>query len=220
MMAKYNYTPKEWCRSATCLLYKTEKKDPHNKAYYRPITLMNSILKLWTSILTNIGSPWAEAQGILSDSANGFRRDRMIYDSLSIHIMMYEDAKMSKTHIYTAYSVFKGAFGDMDPRILFTTMRDLGFPECYINTCEQLCKVSGTYNMTPHGNTPTIPIHRGTLQGDTLSPFLFTIFMEPLLRWLSIVSRGYKPTHQQQTPTCTYMTYDDHGYADDISITT
>jgi hypothetical protein len=74
--------------------------------------------------------------------------------------------------------------------------------------------------MTPHGNTPTIPIHRGTLQGDTLSSFLFTIFMEPLIRWLSIGSRGYKPTHQLRTPTSTYMTHDDHGYADDISITT
>ena len=44
--------------------------------------------------------------------------------------------------------------------------------------------------------------------------------MEPLLRWLSIGSRGYKPTHQLPTPTCTCMKYDDHGYADDISITT
>jgi hypothetical protein len=74
--------------------------------------------------------------------------------------------------------------------------------------------------MTPHGNTPTIPIHRGTLQGDTLSPFLFTIFMEPLLRWLSIGSRGYKPMQQTEQPAGTYMSYDDHGYADDISITT
>jgi hypothetical protein len=108
----------------------------------------------------------------------------------------------------------------MDHIILVKTTRDLGFPECYINTCEQLYQVSGTYYMTPHGNTPTILIHLGTLKGDTLSPFLFTIFMEPLLRWLSIDSRGYKPTHQLQTPTCTYMSYVDHGYADDISITT
>jgi hypothetical protein len=61
IMAKHNYTPKGWCRSATCLPYKPNKKDPHNIAYYRPIPLMNGILKLWTSILTNIGSPWAEA---------------------------------------------------------------------------------------------------------------------------------------------------------------
>jgi hypothetical protein len=77
-------------------IIQTEKKYPHNIAYYRPIALINGILKLWTSILSNIGSPWTEAQGILSDTSDGFRRHRKIYDSLSIHIMMYEDAKMLK----------------------------------------------------------------------------------------------------------------------------
>jgi hypothetical protein len=75
---------------------------------------MNGILKLWTSILINIGSPWAEAQGILSDTAGGFRRHRKIYDSLSTHIMAYEDAKLFKKHIYIAYSDFKGAFGGIE----------------------------------------------------------------------------------------------------------
>ena len=44
--------------------------------------------------------------------------------------------------------------------------------------------------------------------------------MEPLLRWLVIGSRGYTPTRQLEQPASAYMTYDDHGYADDISITT
>jgi len=101
-MAKHNHTPREWYKSVTCLLYKPNKKDPHNAAYYSPIALMNEILKLWTSILTNIGSPWAEAQRVLSDTAAGFRRHIKINDSLSTHIMVYEDAKLSKKHIYTA----------------------------------------------------------------------------------------------------------------------
>ena len=96
--------------------------------------------------------------------------------------MVYEDAKLFKKHIYTAYSDFKGAFGGMDHRILFKTMRELGLPECFTQACEQLYRVSCKYYMTPHGNTPRIPIHRGTLQGDTLSPFVLTIFMEPMLR--------------------------------------
>jgi len=94
IMAKYNCTPKKLCRSATCLLYKPNKKDPHNIAYCRLIALVNDVLKIWSSILTSIGSPWAEAQGILSDTIDGFRRHRKIYDSMSTHIMMYEDAKM------------------------------------------------------------------------------------------------------------------------------
>jgi len=56
IMAKYKYTPKEWCRTSTCLLYKPNKNDPHIIAYYRPVALVNSILNIWTSILTNIGS--------------------------------------------------------------------------------------------------------------------------------------------------------------------
>ena len=73
--------------------------------------------------------------------------------------------------------------------------------------------------MTIHGNTAPLSIYRGTLQGDTLSLFLFTIFMEPLLRWLAVGSRGYKPTYQHHKTTSTIITYDDHGYADDVSIT-
>ena len=43
--------------------------------------------------------------------------------------------------------------------------------------------------------------------------------MEPLLRWLAIGSRGYRPTYQPHKPISTIITYDDHGYADDVSIT-
>ncbi len=100
-MAKHNYTSKEWYRSAACLIYKPNKKDPHNIPNYRPIALTNGILKSWNSILTNIGSPWAESQGILSDTVDGFRIHRKIYDILSTHIMMYEDAKMSRKYMYT-----------------------------------------------------------------------------------------------------------------------
>ena len=111
--------------------------------------------------------------------------------------MMYEDAKISKRNIYTAYSDFKGAFGGMDHRILFQLMKEYGFQDSYIEACKQLYSAST----------------------NTLSSFLFTIFMEPLLRWLDVGSRGYKPTYQPRKATSTINTYDGHGYADDMSIT-
>ena len=43
--------------------------------------------------------------------------------------------------------------------------------------------------------------------------------MEPLLRRLAIGSRGYKPTYQPHKSTSTIITYEDHGYTDDVSIT-
>ncbi len=132
---------------------------------------------------------------------------------------MHEDAKTSKRNIYTAYSDLKGAFGGMDHRILYQLMGEYGFQDSYIAACKQLYSASNTYYMTIHGITTPLSIYRGTLQGDTLSPFLFTIFMEPLLRWLAVGSRGYKPTYQPHKSTSTIIAYNDHGYADDVSIT-
>ena len=126
-MAYHNYTQEKWCVSATKVIYKPNKTYPNNPSNYRPIALMNFILKLWTSILTSIGTYTVETEDIFSDTVDGFRAHQQIYNSLTIHIMMQEDAKLSKNNIYTAYSDFKGAFGDMDHRILFQIMRDYGF---------------------------------------------------------------------------------------------
>ncbi len=98
-------------------------------------------------------------------------------------------------------------------------MEEYGFQDSYIAACKQLYSASNTYYMTIHGNTIPLSIYMGTLQGDTLSPFLFTIFMESLLRWRVFGSRGYKPSYQTHKSTSTIITYDDHGYADDINIT-
>jgi hypothetical protein len=103
---------------------------------------------------------------------------------------VYEDAKISKRNKHTVYSDFKGAFGGMDHRILFQLLKEYGFQDSYIAAFRQLYSVSDTYYMTIHISTIPLSIYTGTLQGDTLSPFLFRIFMEPLLRWLAVGSRG------------------------------
>jgi hypothetical protein len=54
---------------------------------------------------------------------------------------------------------------------------------------------------------------------NTLSAFIFMIFMEPLLRWLAVGSQGYHPYYQPHKNTSVVITYDDHVYADDVSIT-
>jgi hypothetical protein len=132
---------------------------------------------------------------------------------------MYKDAKQSKQNNYTTYSDFKCAFGGIDHRILFMLMEGYGYQNSYIAACKQLYAASSTYYMTINRKNAPSHIHRGTLQCDALSPFLFTIFMEPLLRWFVIGGRAYRSSYQLHKPTATIVTYDDHNYADDVSIT-
>jgi hypothetical protein len=63
------------------------------------------------------------------------------------------------------------------------------------------------------GKTEPIPIQRGTIQGDTLSPYIFLIFLEPLLRWLQGGKNGY-------TFGTSKLTINSATYADDLATIT
>ena len=69
----------------------------------------------------------------------------------------------------------------------------LGFPSIAISTVQDIYTNACTKISTPAGDTDDISIGRGTIQGDTLSPYLFLIFIEPLLGWLQHGGRGYAP---------------------------
>jgi hypothetical protein len=120
------------------------------------------------------------------------------------------------------YADFKGAFNAADHRIMFKHMRQLGMPSTFVNTCEQLCGVSSNDYITPYGSTPSIDINRGTMQGDTLSPFLFTLFLEPFIRLITVGSRGYRPgaPTTNADPSEPTATYPGHGFADNLSLAT
>jgi hypothetical protein len=183
---------------------------------------MNKLLKLWTALIKDAGSKYAETEGILSDQQDGFRPHRSIHDALSSIIMMMEDAIIHNKDIYVMYADFKGAFNAADHRIVFKHMRQLGILPTFVDTCEQLYGVSSIDYIIPYGSTPSIDINRGTLQGDTLSPFMLTLFLEPFLRWLMVGSRGYNPgvPTTNADPSEPTATYPGHGFADDLSLAT
>jgi hypothetical protein len=177
--------------SGALLAYYT-KGDPSLLDNYCPIALMNNLLKLRTTLIKDSGSKYAETHGILSDPHDGFRFLHNIPDALASIIMMMEDAKIYNKDIYVMYANFKGAFNAADHRIMFKHMCQFGMHPSFVDTCEQLYGVCTTDNNTPYGPTLSIYINRGTLQGDTLFPSLFTLSLEPFLRLLTVSSRGYR----------------------------
>jgi hypothetical protein len=105
---------------------------------------------------------------------------------------------------------------------MFKHMRQLGMPPTFVDTCENLYGVTSTEYITPYGPTPSIDINCSTFQGDTLSTFLFTLFLEPFLRWLTAGSRGDRPPPPATNvdPREPIATYHGHGFADYLSLAT
>jgi hypothetical protein len=85
----------------------------------------------------------------------------------------------------------------------------LGLPHDFTRLISNLYSGASTSFVTPHGLTPPIGIKRGTLQGDPLSPLLFDLMVEPLIRWLNAVNKGYDIT--SCGPTLTIKWYADDG---------
>ena len=176
------HMPSEWCRSNTVLLYK--EGDGLNTTNWRPIALANTLYKLYTSMLTVIGSTFAEACGILSDSQEGFRAHRSTARQLQMLVAALEDARLTGKDIFALYIDFSSAFNMVDYGKLFRIMLDLGFLAHYVRAVVGIYSRATTHVTAPQGRMADLDVGRGTIQGDTLSPFLFLLFQEPLLRWL------------------------------------
>ena len=189
-----------------------QKGNPFVLTNYRPIALANIIYKFFTSTLTSILSAYDERHQILHDSQEGFRVERCTSRQLQLLIAALEDAQFTNQEIYLLYIDFKNAFGSIDNARLLAIMKDLEYPEDVVKLVGNIYSQSSTTFIGEHfGQIQKIPIQRGTIQGDSLSPYLFIIFLEPLLRWLQRGKNGY-------TMGTSKITIKIVAYADDLAI--
>ena len=213
-------TPAKWKESETLLLYK--KGDPLLLSNYRPIALANAVYKIWTGLLTMAMSRYAEHYHILSEGQEGFRKHRNTMRSLQSLLNVYEDACLSKQNVYAVYIDYSNAFNTINQDKLLQILYDLGFPNVAVDAVKNIYHEAVTRIKISAGKTDAINVDRGVLQGDTLSPFLFNCFTEPLTRWLHVGGRGYsfgcmakadkKLQMKSRTASC--------GYADDTTLLT
>ncbi len=105
-----------------------------------------------------------------------------------------EDAHTSTKNIVLCYLDFKGAFPSTDKNKLVRTLEYLGLPSDFTLLFTNLCSEASTEFITPHGHTSSVGIGRGALQGDPLSPLLFDLRIEPLIRWLNATDKGCRIT--------------------------
>ena len=114
-------------------------------------------------------------------------------------------------HLYTIHWL-QNAFGSIDHARLFAIMKDLGYPQDVVAIIGNIYLQSTTTFTGEHfDKTKPMPIQKDTIQGDTLSPYFFIIFLEPLLRWLQRGYNGYT-FNTSNTKLCSA------AYADDLVV--
>ena len=126
--------------------------------------------------------------------------------------MAIDDASLTNSPIYVLYIDFVNAFGSVDHARMASILKLQGFPADAIALVRDLYTNSNIIVSTPVGNTePIDSAGRGTVQGDPLSPLLFILALDPLLRWLNEGDRAYHFSTSDEKLA-------DLAYADDLAV--
>lgn len=186
--------PTEW-RSAevVCLL---KAGDPEDMANYRPISLLTALYKLYTSVITKRLSAFVEGNDILSESQGGGRPGRSTYQLIAalmanISFARAAEARGENHALHVLFLDLQKAYNSVPHWAIKRSLRHLGAPAQFVSSVMNLYQnLSSTIRIGAQRSSP-FPEARGVRQGDTLSPLLWILFLNPLLQWWKIENIGH-----------------------------
>ena len=190
-----NVIQPEMCTGITYL--KPKCQNPTTASQYRPITCLNTGYKLLTSCLTIIITEFCESNNVLAEEQKGCRQGtRGCKDQLIIDSVIATQALRNKKNLYTAFIDYQKAFDSVPHSWLLETLRIYKINPTIIHCIGCLMNYWKTTLQVREGNknVTSQPIHiqRGICQGDSLSPLLFCLALNPLSLLLKRSEYGYK----------------------------
>ena len=117
----------------------------------------------------------------LPDVQDGFRKDRGTRDQIAnIHWIM-EKAREFQKNIYFCIDYAK-AFDCVDHNKLWKSLKEMGIPDHLTCLLRNLYAGQEATVRTGHGTTDWFQIGKGVCQGCILSPYLFNLYAEYIMR--------------------------------------
>lgn len=181
--------PEEWSKVILIMLHKKGPiQDPSN---YRSIALVNTITKVFTQILLARLVEWAEVGGVLPECQSGFRKGRGCMDNIyTLTAIIHLNVRFKGRSVYAAFIDFKQAFDTVDHGLLWQKMYHVGVSAKLIRLISRLYKDSNVRVCSNGRYSKSFPVNEGVLQGESLSPFLFSLFLADIEKFYR--DRGFE----------------------------
>ena len=147
---------------------------------YRTIALISHTSKVMIKILQ------ARLQQYINRECpyvqGGFRKVRGIRDQIANILWMIEKAREFQKHIYFCFIDYAKAFDCVDHNKLWKILKQKGIPDHLTCLLRNLYASQEATVRTGHGTTDWYIIRKGVHQGCILSPCLFNVYAEDIVR--------------------------------------
>lgn len=199
--------PKDWKEGH---LVKIPKKGDLTKCEnYRGITLLSVPGKVFNRVLLDRMKEAVDAR--LRDEQAGFRKNRSTLDQIATLRIILEQSLEWQSDLIVNFIDYEKAFDSVDQATLWKILRHYGIPQKIVDLIKNM--YSGTNCRVLHDGhlTTSFNIKTGVRQGCLLSPFLFILAVDWLMKEATVGRRnGIQWTLWTQL--------DDLDYADDLAL--
>jgi exonuclease III len=171
--------PTEWSKIKLFFLYKKgDKNDPTN---YRGIALINTLVKMFTRLLQIRLSFWAENCNILPEGQSGFRTGRSCLDNIFVlHTVIINQIQVKHRKLFGLFVDFESAFDSVPHSQLWYKLGLSGVSSKIIRLLDNLYSAANLFVDNGEDVSEPINVSRGVLQGDSISPLLFSLYVRDI----------------------------------------
>lgn len=191
--------PECWKTSTMILMLK--KGEPTNPNNYRGINLLDTGLKITTKIIANL----INSHTTLAEEQQGFRCGRSCNDAIFIIRQIAEKSIEYNKPAFMCFIDLRKAFDRILLKDVIEVLYNRGIPTNIIKTITNIYENNRIQAKIKNKLTTPITVESGIRQGDSLSPVLFNIVMEEIIKRVN-TGKGYEMGQQEIKIVC---------YADD-----
>jgi len=180
--------PKEWKEGVIKILHK--KGDTTLMANYRPLSMMNSTAKMFTSLLNS--RLIHRFVPLIGAHQTGFMPGRNILENVKEAQVLLDVAELRRKPLYLVLLDQEKAYDRVDHTYLWGCLRQFGVPRWMIELIKSYYRDTTSVVSINRNLSDPIQLTRGVRQGCPLSCLLFNIAIEPFALLL-IDSPGILP---------------------------
>ena len=170
--------PQDWKRSVFIPIPK--KGNPKERSNYHTIALISRASKVMLKILQARLQQYVNRE--LPDVPAGFRKGRGARDQIVNICWIIKKAKEFQKNIYFYLIDYTKAFDCVDHNKLWKILKEMGIPDHLTCLLRNIYAGQEATVRTGHGTTDWFQIGKGVHQGCILSPCLFNLYAEYIMR--------------------------------------